>query len=515
MKNLGQIDESKDIVTKEYVDNNSVSSEDIFLDATIEPNFPTISAASNIQSIETAMTNFASNNQLPSHVIVYAGEEGTMSGIVEQIADNGSQKIIQFMWALTEQGNQLGIITLELKYDNNVWQMNQLNIYSFASSFELPSNKVTTISSSSTDIQYPSAEAVYNYAAQKSLYSDTTINIGRKSSTTVGSRSTAEGYSTTASGNYSHAEGNNTIASGESSHVEGASNTASGLYSHAEGRNTIASSNSSHAEGNNTIASASSSHSEGYITVASGDYSHAEGKFTVSSGIGSHSEGGHRYNVTLKLTGEANATTYTTASTTDVKVGYYVEYNNIIRKITNIVEDTSVTLNQTLSSDTLSNVNTTVLTTVASGNYSHVEGNKNIASGDSSHAEGGDTIASGSYTHAEGYKTTASGYYSHAEGYGTVAQRKSQHVIGEYNAYDMTGGQTTHGKYLSIAGNGADESNRSNAYTLDWSGNGCFAGDVYVGATDKDNANAKKLATEEYVDNAIANAITSAIGGSY
>ena len=78
----------------------------------------------------------------------------------------------------------------------------------------------------------------------------------------------------------------------------------------------------------------------------------------------------------------------------------------------------------------------------------------------------------------------------------------------------MTGGQATRGKYIAIAGNGTNNSNRSNAYTLDWSGNGCFAGDVYVGNTDKDNANAKKLATEKFVsDNYIAEPSTEGTSG--
>lgn len=76
--------------------------------------------------------------------------------------------------------------------------------------------------------------------ALKSLYGNTTINVGRKSGTTVGDYSTAEGYQTTASGNYSHAEGFNTTARGDDSHAEGSNTTASGNYSHAGGSNTKA-----------------------------------------------------------------------------------------------------------------------------------------------------------------------------------------------------------------------------------------------------------------------------------
>lgn len=157
-------------------------------------------------------------------------------------------------------------------------------------------------------------------------------------------------------------------------------------------------------------------------------------------------------------------------------------------------------------------------TTTADGAYSHAEGSYTTASGESSHAEGRSAKASGAYSHAEGYGTTASGSYSHAEGYNTdsfgiyshaegyytTASRRSQHVYGEYNINEA-GASSVQGKYVQIVGNGTPDK-RSNAHTLDWSGNAWFAGDVYVGSTsgtDKD-AGSKKLATEEYVNNKVS-----------
>lgn len=153
----------------------------------------------------------------------------------------------------------------------------------------------------------------------------------------------------------------------------------------------------------------------------------------------------------------------------------------------------------------------------ASGAGSHAEGMSTTASGMASHAEGGwATTASGTYSHAEGYGTTASGDMSHsegertiassdgshAEGSGTTASSNYQHVQGKYNIDDPND------KYAHIVGNGnyvpyTDVTTYSNAHTLDWDGNGWFAGDVYVGSTsgtDKDSGS-KKLATEEYVNN--------------
>lgn len=110
------------------------------------------------------------------------------------------------------------------------------------------------------------------------------------------------------------------------------------------------------------------------------------------------------------------------------------------------------------------------------------EGAGTTATANYSHAEGNSTTASGESSHAEGYYTTASGNYSHAEGNNTVAQRRSQHVFGEYNVLDTTGSTTSQkGSYVEIVGNGTSNSYRSNARTLDWSGNETLAGTLTIG----------------------------------
>ena len=107
------------------------------------------------------------------------------------------------------------------------------------------------------------------------------------------------------------------------------------------------------------------------------------------------------------------------------------------------------------------------------GNHSFAEGSSGIASGDYSHAEGNSAEATGNSSHAEGFATRASGAYSHAEGYNTEAASESQHVSGKYNVVDNIG------TYAEIVGNGDDSLSRSNARTLDWSGNETIAGDLY------------------------------------
>ena len=77
-----------------------------------------------------------------------------------------------------------------------------------------------------------------------------------------------------------------------------------------------------------------------------------------------------------------------------------------------------------------------------------------------------------------GYDMNASGYGSHAEGSGTRASKLFSHVEGTLNIEDTNGSATSKGTYAHIVGNGTGILNRSNAYTLDWQGNGTFAGTV-------------------------------------
>lgn len=75
--------------------------------------------------------------------------------------------------------------------------------------------------------------------------------------------------------------------------------------------------------------------------------------------------------------------------------------------------------------------------------------------------------------------------------------------------YSSVNTASNRGKYAHIIGNGTSDTKRSNAHTVDWEGNAWYAGDVYVGGTGQDDENAKKLATEEYVDDAVNNSSNS------
>ena len=186
-------------------------------------------------------------------------------------------------------------------------------------------------------------------------------------------------------------------------------------------------------EGN--TASGDYSHAEGHDTHAIGRYSHAEGIETFAYGEYSHAEGGNNYvTANIDLSGVAGTTVYT--SQTDLKVGSVLAHNDVYAIITDVVHDPetgvyNVTLNKTLSGySEMVNVTVKLYDHVASGNYAHVEGHRNLALGESSHAEGVYTTASGSCSHTEGNGTKATGSYSHAEGSGTEATGNQSHAEG-------------------------------------------------------------------------------------
>jgi len=225
-------------------------------------------------------------------------------------------------------------------------------------------------------------------------------------------------------------------------------NRLSGSYtgenSVAEGYNCTASSYQSHAEGNTTISSGNSAHAEGRNSEAAGLFSHAEGDGTTANGTSSHSEGA----------GTTAQTNYSHAE------GY-----------------------NTTASGTAAHAEGE--STTADHPHAHAEGLSCTASGDRSHAEGYNCTASGATAHAENSTNVASGNQSHAEGYGNTANHLCQHVFGQYNVADTsTAAANARGNYVEIVGNGTNTNSRSNARTLDWSGNEVLAGGLKINGTE-------------------------------
>lgn len=118
--------------------------------------------------------------------------------------------------------------------------------------------------------------------------------------------------------------------------------------------------------------------------------------------------------------------------------------------------------------------------TTASGDQSHAEGYRTTASGFDAHAEGQQSVASGFFSHAEGLRAEASGFCSHAHGKRVKANSSCQTVFGVCNVID-TPDSDGNGTYVEIVGNGTTDNDRSNARTLDWSGNESLAGGITLG----------------------------------
>lgn len=195
---------------------------------------------------------------------------------------------------------------------------------------------------------------------------------------------------------------------------------------------------------------------EGAVTTASEFAAHSEGESTTASGEGSHAEGGATTASGMFAHAEGGGTT-------------------------------------------------------SSGISSHAEGGYTTASGQAAHAEGGYTTASAQGAHAEGGYTTASGTGAHAEGEGTIAAGKAQHVAGRFNVEDTTPQDADdYGLYALIIGNGSDDNNRSNALTVDWSGN-IDAGDFSGGDISAGNLTVADIDADAITGDSIS--VTGAISG--
>lgn len=354
-------------------------------------------------------------------------------------------------------------------------------------------------------------------------YRSAIINNSDSPSLATGEFSVSEGDGY-AKGNYSHAEGNS-YASGLCQHSEGSSKALSNCQ-HSEGSST-ASGEYQHSEALST-ASGTYQHSEASSTV-SGAYQHSEGLYSSASGQASHAEGGNTSNITydnIQLTGAARATTFTVNSVTRSGstysgrslIGCIISNKRVIAETMSGNNISTITLNDYLSTSSISNKKYQItFPTRASGVYSHAEGEGTESTGDGSHSEGINTFASGdgshqenimtkalgSYSHQEGMYAISSGEASHSEGYETIANHAYQHVFGQCNVEDpSTNAAGVRGTYVEIVGNGTASGGRSNARTLDWSGNEVLAGKLTVGAGPTSNMD---VATKQYVDNTVGN----------
>ena len=108
---------------------------------------------------------------------------------------------------------------------------------------------------------------------------------------------------------------------------------------------------------------------------------------------------------------------------------------------------------------------------------------ENSTVGTNSVVFGNNNEASGNYSYAQGNGNVASGEAATAQGIGTIAQTDGMSAAGKFNV--ETSGQAV------VIGNGSSDLNRSNAYALDWNGNGYFNGDIYINCNDDSTGGTK------------------------
>ena len=121
----------------------------------------------------------------------------------------------------------------------------------------------------------------------------------------------------------------------------------------------------------------------------------------------------------------------------------------------------------------------------ATGRYSAVIGGyNNKANSGYSYVFGGNNNTASAYggVAVGGANDVASGTESFVTGHKNEANHHAQFVCGEYNELDDSiAANSSRGNYVEIVGNGTADNNRSNARTLDWSGNETLAGGLTTG----------------------------------
>ena len=235
----------------------------------------------------------------------------------------------------------------------------------------------------------------------------------------VGEQSTARGRRIIVLGEMSHGEGTEVFVLGKYAHGEGNNVTVLGSGGHGEGMDTYVEKEFGHAEGKETQAIGVDAHAQNYQTIAKGAHSHAQNARTQANGECSTSMG------------------------IDTVADGYASF--------------------------------------AGGNGSKAKANNAVALNGKTEAWSENSTAIGAGTQAFGRASLAGGHKtitrsnaqgSRTGGAFTIAGSQYQDVRGMFNVEDAEN------KFADIVGGGTSETARKNIHTLDWSGNGYFAGSV-------------------------------------
>ena len=285
-------------------------------------------------------------------------------------------------------------------------------------------------------------------------------------------------------GQQSHIEGSGNVVSGEESHVEGAGNMGHGPKTHVEGGGNIAYSLGGHVEGKHNTIVGYAQHAEGTDNIIG--YSGTPGYFAYGTNyavgdivgvnnvytdyVWPETDNKYLYRC-ITAPGQIQAssnisiitpaiwdssTTYASGAVVQLsEVGFY--YNASSESVTGIMPTTGWPWNRI----------TSILSPFKSSGSGYYMLDCNEVNGVNLIA----IVSSG--TVPAMWEPIDTSSYGHIEGLGNISTGNYQHVQGKFNADDST--------KAFIIGNGTDATHRSNAATMDWSGNMTIAGDLTTG----------------------------------
>jgi hypothetical protein len=330
-----------------------------------------------------------------------------------------------------------------------------------------------------------------------------------------------------AHGMYSHADGDGSFAFGTLAN-------ASGMLSLAHGENVTATGELSRAYGSRATAKGSNACAEGWNTIASGENQHVLGRkniedtenkyaFIIGNGINNESSNALTVNWNGNTWVKGSLFVGGTSETEGAsKVATEAYVNGLI--VPPVLESTAGKENAagpigkyasgtpgmnsfTWGIDALaagggSIAMGTCSTTTSSAHWGVALGTYAAAKSAGAVAIGQNVTASDTNAVAIGEGVNVSGMRAVAIGNNLTSSHDNQVVLGTYNI---------NANYSLLLGNGSG-SGRSNAFGVTNTGTGYFAGDLYVNGTGTSStfSNAKKVATESYVDTKVAGLVDSA-----
>jgi hypothetical protein len=279
--------------------------------------------------------------------------------------------------------------------------------------------------------------------------------------TASGNNSTAMGYFTTASGNKTTAMGANTTASDYASLVIGQFNSSgSSVTNNATSYNTA---NTAFVIGNGTD---SSNKSDAFKVMFNGDTYISSSLYIGGTAITSTAA---EINLLDGVTAVGILSSVTESGNTGVRLSTSNSANH------GDIGSNAVDLSYSSGSSS---------TRGATGDYSTAMGFNTTASGAYSTAMGALSTASGDGSTAMGLSTIASGANSTAMGSSTTASDFASVVIGQYNSSgsSVTNNATSFNTANTafVIGNGADSSNKSDAFKVMFNGDTTVSNDLTV-----------------------------------